>query len=45
MKVSNQLYDAWKVKPPCEVDGQCYHDCPHYNECNNEIDEDYESDL
>ena len=31
---SRALYDAWKVKPPCEY-GQriCHSGCPYYFEC------------
>lgn len=33
MKVSNKQYDAWKVKPPCETEGQCHTGCPYFYEC------------
>ena len=41
--VSNEVYDAWKVKPPCKSASPfCHSRCPYYVECivNEDGDED-----
>lgn len=41
--INRALYDAWKIKPPCEyVGGQCHKECPYNYECGNEDEEDDE---
>lgn len=31
--ISHALYDAWKIKPPCELNkGDCHPECPYYQE-------------
>lgn len=38
MKVSPQIYDAWKIKPPCQTSQGCKEGCPYYAECNADED-------
>lgn len=49
MKYPRSVYDAWKVKPPCETEGVCYVECPLYPDCyaeeEEEIDEGDDMDL
>lgn len=38
--------DAWKVKPPCEIEeGQCHYMCPYFIDCHPNIEEDYDEDY
>lgn len=44
--VPREIYDAWKIKPPCyKVDennhASCYFQCPYYMVCWDEEDEDF----
>lgn len=32
--ISRSVYDAWKIKPPCETEmAECSKDCPYWTEC------------
>lgn len=38
--MSDAVYDAWKVKPPCEsLLPFCSSGCPYYDECGRPDDE------
>lgn len=38
--ISRALYDAWKIKPPCEyVGGQCHKECPYISDCGDDDEE------
>ena len=35
-----ELYDAWKVNPPCNPDTGCPTSCPYFEECNGPAEAD-----
>lgn len=44
-KVSWQVVDAWKATPPCNPDKEnpyCHVQCPHFDDCYPEEDEEDE---
>lgn len=38
--INRATYDAWRIKPPCELEGICNRDCPYYDECGDSPRED-----
>lgn len=41
-RISRELYDAWRVMPPCENGGECDARCPYSADCWGEPEEDEE---
>ncbi len=43
--INRTLYDAWKIKPPCEYEGgQCHNEYSYITDCGNEDEEDEEDE-
>lgn len=38
MQILHQLYDAWKINPPCQTLHFCIEECPYSVECNPDED-------